>query len=29
MKAFATSIVIQATPQAVWAVLTDGPQWVK
>jgi hypothetical protein len=29
MKAFATSTMIQATPQAVWAVLTDGAQWAK
>ena len=29
MKAFATSILIQATSKAVWAVLTDGPQWAK
>ena len=29
MKAFATAIVIRATPLAVWSVLTDGPQWAK
>ncbi len=29
MKVFATAIVIDATAQAVWAVLTDGAQWVK
>lgn len=29
MKAFATSTLIQATPQAVWAVLTDGAQWAQ
>jgi len=29
MKAFATSTMIQATPQAVWAVLTDGAQWAQ
>ena len=27
MKAFASATVIQATPQAVWSVLTDGAQW--
>lgn len=29
MKSFATSTVIQATPQAVWSVLTDAAQWTK
>ena len=29
MKAFATSTLIHATPQAVWAVLTDASQWTK
>ena len=29
MKAFATATMIQATPQAVWAVLTDGAQWAQ
>jgi hypothetical protein len=27
MKVFATSTMIQATPHAVWAILTDGTQW--
>jgi hypothetical protein len=27
MKAFATSTMIQATPQAVWTVLTNGAKW--
>lgn len=29
MKVFATSTLIQATPQTVWTVLTDASQWAK
>lgn len=29
MKAFSTAIQIQATPQAVWTVLTDGAHWAE
>lgn len=29
MKAFATSTMIQSTPETVWAVLTDGAQWAQ
>jgi len=27
MKTFAVSTFIQATPEAVWAILTDGAKW--
>lgn len=27
MKSFAVSTVIQASPEAVWAILTDGAKW--
>ena len=27
MKSFAVSTLINATPQTVWAILTDGPTW--
>ena len=27
MKSFAVSTVIRATPEAVWAILTDGASW--
>jgi len=27
MKSFAVSTVIHATPEAVWAILTDGAKW--
>ena len=27
MKSFAVSTVISATPEAVWAILTDGSRW--
>ncbi len=27
MKSFAVSTIIRATPEAVWAVLTDGSKW--
>jgi hypothetical protein len=27
MKSFAVSTIIRATPEAVWAVLTDGAKW--
>jgi carbon monoxide dehydrogenase subunit G len=29
MKVFASSTMIQATPQAVWTGLTDGTQWAR
>lgn len=29
MKSFAVSTMIRATPEAVWAVLTDGANWTK
>ncbi len=29
MKSFATSTLIRATPEAVWAILSDGPRWVE
>lgn len=29
MKAFATSTLIQATPETVWAVLTHAAQWAQ
>jgi hypothetical protein len=27
MKSFAVSAVINATPEAIWAILTDGAKW--
>ena len=27
MKSFAVSTIIHATPEAVWAILTDGARW--
>jgi hypothetical protein len=29
MKAFEASSVINATPEAIWAVLVDGPRWTE
>jgi hypothetical protein len=29
MKAFEASEVIQASPEAIWAILTDGPGWTR
>lgn len=27
MKTFQTAIVIRSSPEAIWAILTDGPRW--
>jgi hypothetical protein len=27
MKSFAVSTLIEATPESIWAILTDGPRW--
>ena len=27
MKSFSTTVLIRSTPEAIWALLTDGPRW--
>ena len=29
MKAFSVTAPIRATPEALWAILTDAPRWVE
>lgn len=29
MKSFSVSTLIRSTPEAVWAILTDGPRWTE